>query len=186
MRTYLLLLFSLAAFALAQNPGTAVKTANKNWYLALYADDSTPGFINYVMCLYNSYTDAMDVIITKKKELYFEYYLFYFDIADGPDTTLGGFSARQFQYKSYDKKEEAAAVEKRHELKGDNNSTSGFSWTANKTLNFDYDGFYGWVKCDNFTVPHKGIAFKANNLYWAMEPIKDMPSYCEEVTLIQH
>ncbi|QKX63869.1 uncharacterized protein TRUGW13939_11040 [Talaromyces rugulosus] len=187
MRTYLLPLFSLAASALAQNYGTYVKTDNEDWYLALYPDDSNSEFINYVFCVYNSSVDPIVVSITDKKELYFPDFLFYFDSTDGSDTTLGGFSARQFQHKSSDKEEEeAAAIEKRHELKGDDNSTSGFSWTANGTLKFDYDGFYGWVKCDNFTVPHEGIAFGANNLYWAMEPIKDMPSYCEEVTLSEY
>lgn len=177
MRTSLLFLFSLATAAASS---ALAKTDNDDWFLAFNVQGYHSGEETYTLCLYNTSEWASPLVINNKTELYFYDVEAYFDATVGSNTTLESSSVRELEFTIFHE----AAIEQRDM---DGTPAPGFSWAQNGTMQFDYDGFYGWVKCDNYTVlPESDVGYIANDLYWATAPIKDLPSYCEEVTFSKY
>ncbi|QKX61136.1 uncharacterized protein TRUGW13939_08283 [Talaromyces rugulosus] len=175
MRTSILSLFSLVAAAspaLATND-THLKIGNGNWFLGFDFQRGEPGF-QYTLTLHNAADGANPVSINNNTELVFHYNEYVdigFSVLAAYNTTLGSTSV------TGDILSDGG--------NGDPwpSSTPGFSWGKTGSLQFDYDGFYGWIKCDAFM---EGGFPGTKSIYWAASPIKNLPSHCEEVTLSKY
>lgn len=160
---------AVSAKVLHDNITATYAITDGGWYMGVDQKDIGG---NFTLCVENKTGEATEgVDVDSKTTALILNDLFtppmHFNAEKGINMTLGSTSVRQFtsDFSHWD------------------TPTPGFSWSENMTLQWDYDGFYGWVQCANSTLlPPTLYDYNVQGLYWATSPIKDLPSYCGEVT----